>query len=397
VFLENVGVCSSGSPTIVLGPKTYLNDQDTTRLCLCQAMLVLHDPDTLLHETVELLGSRLIPALESPERLRSILQSLKDSSHVIQAVQAPSSVDTATKNALTQIIVKTHSKDYTEHVRDVHHDWVAANLIEEHESVLPECFRLSTSAQPAPGPPKDLFARAGYYAFDMSSGIMHKTYSAVLASAHLAYKATLMILEDAPTNLSIFALSRPPGHHCDGQRAGGYCYVNNAAVAVSTYRAQHPQAKIGILDIDFHHGNGTQEIFYSDSDVLYISIHGEDEFPYYTGGAHEAGTGTGEGANVNLPLRTGSSLEDYMEKLGIGLERLARYKCEFLIVSLGFDTFHLDPLGSFRIDTDDYAIIANTVRSVLRDMPALILLEGGYVLEHLGANALSFLQGWEDA
>lgn len=190
------------------------------------------------------------------------------------------------------------------------------------------------------------------------------------------------------------ALCRPPGHHCDGRRAGGYCYINNAALAVSTWRSTHPEARIGILDIDFHHGNGTQEIFYADPKVMYVSLHGDDEFPYYTGAEDETGIGEGKGMNINLPLKVGSPIEEYLEKLEHGLRRLVEFKIEFLIVSLGFDTFHSDPLGHFQIHTEDYGTIAKTTRQALQNIPALILLEGGYVIEHLGANMLSFLKGW---
>ena len=169
---------------------------------------------------------------------------------------------------------------------------------------------------------------------------------------------------------------------------------------------QPPRPKIAILDLDFHHGNGTQESFYSDPDVLYVSIHGEDEYPYYTGSASETGVGPGQGMNVNLPLKARSGFEAYREKLGEGLRKITAQRPEFVVISLGFDTYSTDPLGSFKIETEDYeemaATVARSVSELLlqrgcseKEIPVLILLEGGYVIEKLGENMLSFLKGWE--
>jgi len=363
-------------------------------------LVTLFDPDTLLHETVELLGSKLIPALESPERVKAILKALHSSPYEVRSKQTTDISDDILSSQILKLATQTHDNGYLDHLQTVYTDWLSAGLIGPNESVLPECFRLISSVEKPIRPPKDLFARAGYYAFDMSTGIMAQSYRAMVASAYLASWGAEILLSAPyvatplyPT--SVFALCRPPGHHCDGKQAGGYCYINNAAVAVSMWRSKHPEAKVGILDLDFHHGNGTQEIFYRDPNVLYVSIHGEDEFPYYTGAEDETGLGDAQGMNVNLPLKPGSLVGEYLGKLKYGLEKLTDYGPEFLIVSLGFDTFHLDPLGSFQIDTDDYETIARTTRQTLSGIPALILLEGGYVIEHLGNNVLSFLRGWE--
>jgi acetoin utilization deacetylase AcuC-like enzyme len=367
-------------------------------------LVILFDPDCLLHETVELLGSKLIPALESPKRLEVVLKALRISGqHDLRTVQLSAQRDKDVRMArLMELASETHQHDYVQHLQTVHADWVAAGLIEQDGHVLPECFFLPTSTGKPMRPPKDLFARAGYYAFDMSSGLMSDSYRAIVASANLAYEGTDM-LTGVPTNGgnsdlqvdTVFALCRPPGHHCDGRRAGGYCYINNAALAVSTWRASAPHAKVGVLDVDFHHGNGTQEMFYGDPDVLYVSLHGRDEFPYYTGAEDETGAGAGKGATVNFPLPIGCPIDEYLATLGQALKPLIIHRPEFLVVSLGFDTFHADPLGSFQIHTADYETVARHVRSALPDLPALILLEGGYVLEHLGANVLSFLKGWK--
>ncbi|KAI1608560.1 esterase/lipase [Exophiala viscosa] len=362
-------------------------------------LITLYDPDCLLHKTVELLGSKLIPALESPARLEAILEALHLSEHECRKIQLSAGGDEGRVSRLTKLTSDTHNHNYLQHLQSVYEEWLSAGLIEKDGNVLPECFYLPTSTGKPMRPPKDVFARAGYFAFDMSSGIMLDSYRAIVASANLAYEGTDMLTgfgTDGATDVdTVFALCRPPGHHCDGRRAGGYCYINNAALAVSTWRASKPQARVAILDIDFHHGNGTQEIFYSDPKVLYVSIHGEDEFPYYTGAEDERGIGEGEGTNINLPLKVGSPFEEYMSKLEYGLDRLLDFRPEFLVISLGFDTFHADPLGHFQIHTEDYGTIATRIRQNLKDIPCLVLLEGGYVIEHLGANVLSFLKGWK--
>lgn len=364
-------------------------------------LVILYDPDCLLHQTVELLGSKLIPALESPERLEAILKTLHLSEYDLRLIQPGATADKGWTTRLIELTSNNHGHAYLHHLQTIHDEWVSAGLIEADGHVLPECFTFPNATGKPLRVPKDPFARAGYYAFDMSSGIMADSYQAIVASANLAWEGTDMLTGFATGQRSepdtVLALCRPPGHHCDGQRVGGYCYINNAALAVSTWWSQKPNSRVGILDIDFHHGNGTQEIFYAEPNALYVSIHGEDEYPYYTGAEDETGVGKGEGFNVNLPLRVGSSIEEYLEKLEIGLKRLIEFQPEFLVVSLGFDTFHGDPLGSFQVHTEDYATIAMRTRMSLRGIPALILLEGGYVLEHLGANVLSFLDGWKSA
>lgn len=388
------------------------------------SMLILHDPVTLAHETVELLfGAKLIPALESPERIRAILKAIHASNtHSLQSVEYTPESESAL--AFLQALASTHDAGYLHHLETVHAQWVEKGLLEKHENILPECFPYPSSANKSPIPPKDIFARSGFYAFDMSTGICASTYDAVLASANLAYQGVRHLTQSqsqspakSPSGSSgprtpstVLALTRPPGHHCDTRRAGGYCYINNAVVAVAAFRHLHPTTtRTTILDLDFHHGNGTQEAFYARPDVQYISIHGEDEYPYYTGSASETGTPPsfidGKPTNINLPLATGSSASDYLDKLDHALTCLEHFHPDFVVVSLGFDTFHLDPLGGFKIEKDDYAEIAARVKQRITNLskalnkemeiPALILLEGGYVIEKLGENLLSFLKGWE--
>lgn len=399
-------------------------------------MLVLHHPDTLLHRTVELLGAKIIPAMESPERISNILKALQeDGTHElhIEPYNRWSANDVfhpSPQDEVKQIIISTHDPGYIRHLQTAHRRWVDDGLIEETESVLPECFRIpsitkGTPENPQPPfdirPPKDIYAQAGYYAFDMSTGISKDTWTSIHCSANLAARAASYITPSSPrsqpSRKDVLALCRPPGHHCNTAVAGGYCYVNNVVVAIEALArrkiALHPPhgphrprpersglsntPRVAVLDLDFHHGNGTQDVYYKDPTVLYVSIHGEDEFPYYTGFASETGSGAGKGYTLNLPLRVGASFAEYCEKLEVAVKKVVEFGPEFLVVSLGFDTFRLDPIGKFDIDVKDYEAIAARVRGTreLRDVPCVIVLEGGYVVEQLGECMLSFLRGWE--
>lgn len=346
-------------------------------------MIVLHHSSTLLHETVELLGAKLHAALESPDRLRSILKALQSSSHGIEEPD----ISDSDREFIQKLLLESHDEGYIEHLRTAHKIWVAEGLIEEGDSILPECFHLGSTSigDRAYKPPKDIFARPGFYSFDMSTGICKDTWAAIEASAFLASKAAKMLgssSNEEEIKKSITALCRPPGHHCNTAKAGGYCYVNNAVVAVQTFRTQSKSDKVAILDLDFHHGNGTQDYFYDDPSVLYVSIHGKDEFPYYSGFEDERGRGSGIGFNVNLPLEVGASIERYLEKLDVAVERIKSFNPDYMVVSLGFDTFRLDPLGKFDIDTEDYETIAKRVRgaSGLQSIPTTILLVRLFVM-----------------
>jgi acetoin utilization deacetylase AcuC-like enzyme len=370
---------------------------------------VLHDSRTLLHETVELLGGKYISALESPDRIRALVKALDTSSDAFIELDA---VDKSFEDPLLRhFLAESHDRGYLEHLRTVHGAWVSEALASQKDSILPECFPVQrmftgSSLHPRLGvPPKDIFARTGYYAFDMSTGICENTWTAVIASANLAVHGVRMLSSKRETSNTVMALCRPPGHHCNAKMAGGYCYINNAVVAVHAIRhlfgpnrsSPSEKPKVAIFDVDFHHGNGTQDYFYCDPSVLYVSIHGLHEYPYYSGFEDEIGDGQGEGFNLNLPLPAGSSIKQYLSKLDIAIRRMDQYAPDVLVVSLGFDTYNTDPLGSFKIETDDYVTIAQRIKhsSSLVNIPSLLLLEGGYVVENLGENLAAFLRGWE--
>jgi acetoin utilization deacetylase AcuC-like enzyme len=193
---------------------------------------------------------------------------------------------------------------------------------------------------------------------------------------------------------SAFALCRPPGHHAAGELMGGYCYLNNAAIAAQAFLDQGRQ-RVAILDVDYHHGNGTQDIFYTRADVLFASIHGDpaEEFPFFLGYADECGIGAGEGCNHNYPLAMGSPWEVWSAALDEACQRIAEYDAEVIVVSLGVDTFKDDPISQFKLDSPDYLAMGKRIAALGK--PTLFVMEGGYAVEAIGVNAVNVLEGFE--
>jgi acetoin utilization deacetylase AcuC-like enzyme len=190
-----------------------------------------------------------------------------------------------------------------------------------------------------------------------------------------------------------FALCRPPGHHCGADYMGGYCYLNAAAVAGEAAIAAGRQ-RVAILDIDYHHGNGSQDIFYDRGDVLFVSLHADPktDYPFYWGHADESGRGAGEGATLNLPLPRGTGLDGFDRALGVALDRIAAFAPDVLICSYGADTYEGDPISFFKLRTNDYTLLARRIAAL--GLPTLILMEGGYAVDALGANVGAFLAGF---
>ncbi|WP_455774165.1 histone deacetylase family protein, partial [Burkholderia stabilis] len=191
-----------------------------------------------------------------------------------------------------------------------------------------------------------------------------------------------------------FALCRPPGHHAGREYMGGYCYLNNAAIAAQHGIAQGA-ARVAVLDVDFHHGNGTQDIFYERADVLFASIHGEPHvsYPYFSGYADERGAGAGEGFNLNLPLPKGTQWDTYATALGHAADAIVAHAPDLLVVSLGVDTFEHDPISHFRLRSPDYLRIGEALARL--NLPTLFVMEGGYMVEEIGINAVNVLLGFE--
>jgi acetoin utilization deacetylase AcuC-like enzyme len=237
--------------------------------------------------------------------------------------------------------------------------------------------------------PRAISGRAGHWALDTSTPIVAGTYGAARAAVDVALTALDGVLGGES---AVYGLCRPPGHHAARSMYGGYCFFNNAAIAAHAAARQTGEA-VAILDLDYHHGNGSQQIFWRRDDVLYVSLHADPDYqyPYYLGRADETGEGPGAGANLNIPLPAGTGNDAYLAALEPTLERIAAFGGSMLVVSLGFDTYAHDPICDFTLTTDVYHEIGQQVRSLGRRL--VILQEGGYYRPALGDNARAWLRG----
>lgn len=241
--------------------------------------------------------------------------------------------------------------------------------------------------------PQSIDGRLSYYCADTVTPLTATTWRAVQGSAFTSLTAADLILGG---ETSAFAICRPPGHHAARNTYGGFCFLNNIAIAAEHFSSQGI-SKIAVLDIDYHHGNGTQDIFYHRKDVLTVSIHGDPAFdyPFFSGYSDEIGSEDGLGFNCNFPLPLGSDWAFYKQHLDIALKKIAQYRPEQMIIALGVDTFQGDPISHFRIQSDDYKRIGRDIASL--KCPTLFVLEGGYAVEELGENVVNVLIGFLDA
>ena len=230
------------------------------------------------------------------------------------------------------------------------------------------------------------------YTFDVYSPFVKGTWTAIRSAFDVTMTGATLIQggEDA-----VFSLCRPPGHHASTDLAGGYCYLNNAAIAAQYYRDQGA-GRVAILDFDYHHGNGTQAIFYDRADVLFVSLHGrpDEEYPYLLGFADETGSGAGEGFNLNLPLPPGTRFDTYGPALDHAIQRIRAYAPDMLVISLGVDAYEGDPVGGFRLQTTDFARIGQAIARL--DLASHFVMEGGCAVEALGANVAAVLTGFRE-
>ncbi len=233
-------------------------------------------------------------------------------------------------------------------------------------------------------------ALVGRYSFDASTPLTAATWVAAYGASQSALSALGAVLAG---DKAAFALCRPPGHHAGADYLGGYCHLNHAAVAAQAARdAGH--ARVAILDIDYHHGNGTQDIFWERADVFYASVHADPatDYPFYWGHADEVGEGAGEGTTLNLPLPQGTRIDAFRAAQAKALEAITAFAPSLLVVSFGADTWEGDPISHFKLTTADYATLARDIAGC--GWPTVIAMEGGYAIDALGRNVASFLSGF---
>ena len=306
--------------------------------------------------------------VESPVRIDSIMSEL-DTTQLFQKIPP--------RRFSEKKIKAVHDAKFVDYIKKV------TSRIDPGQSIYPYIFPIRNQARP----PKELSVRAGYYCIDTFTPINYNAFIAAKRAVDCALTAANEILKG---RLLAYALVRPPGHHAEKRAFGGFCYLNSAAIAAE-YLSKY--GKIAILDIDYHHGNGQQEIFYERSDVLTISIHGHPNFayPYFSGFENEGGRGQGKGYNINVALPENISASRYVKELIEVLKRISRYRPQFLIVALGLDTSKEDPTGTWSLEANDFQEIGRRIGTL--HLPTLVVQEGGYDTRVLGINARYFFTG----
>ena len=333
----------------------------------------------LRNAKTELYGGELVPPFECPERMNHILASLRDRGFATPEEPQDFGIDP---------ILRIHKSDFVSFMAECWRDWQAAGYSGEAIATA-----WPSRAMPRSVVPREIDGRIGYYCLASETSIAEGTYEAALSSVNVALAGQRLV---AGGERTAFALCRPPGHHAATDMFGGYCFFNNAAIAAQAFLDAGAQ-RVAVLDVDFHHGNGTQEIFYGRDDVLFVSLHGDplDAFPYYLGGADETGAGRGEGYTLNYPLAPGTGFEAWREALTDGLGKIRAYGPDALVVSLGVDTFKADPISFFKLDTDDFTTYGADIAAL--ELPTLFVMEGGYAIAEIGVNTVNVLEGFLNA
>ena len=294
------------------------------------------------------------------------------------------------KLEVTGLFEQVDAKVYSEkHIRAVHDDDYVTYLkkvcasIPEGKSVYPYVFPIRNQDRK----PSDLPIQAGYYCIDTFTPLSRNAYNAALGAVNCALTGADAILSG---KRFAYALVRPPGHHAEKRVFGGFCYFNSNAIAAN-YLSQY--GKVSILDIDYHHGNGQQDIFYERADVQTISIHGDPSFayPYFTGFDNEKGKGKGIGHNINFPLQENITADIYLKTLDKALAKIKAFNPKYMVLALGLDTGKSDPTGTWPLVKEDFLEIGKRLASLR--IPILVVQEGGYLTRSIGQNAAAFFKG----
>jgi acetoin utilization deacetylase AcuC-like enzyme len=334
---------------------------------------LLHDPDT------EVQAGEPMPIYEVPQRAERIRRSLEADGGF--ELVAP------TEHGLDPIEA-VHEPAMVAYLEHAWEDWrtVSTSRQAVPDTVLHPALREGMGPVREPATP---LGRIGYWCWETMNPIVPGTYRAARAAVDVALTTADLVLggDDAA-----YGLCRPPGHHAPRAAFGGYCFFNNAAI-VTEDLVRRTGEPVAILDVDYHHGNGTQQIFYARADVLYVSLHGDPDraYPYFAGFADETGANEGVGTTMNLPLPAGTGDEAYLAALDRGLERIASFGGSIVVVSLGFDTYGQDPIADFALTTLAYHEVGRRVAHLGRRL--VILQEGGYHVPLLGENARTWLRG----
>ncbi|MCP8896659.1 histone deacetylase family protein [Shinella daejeonensis] len=338
--------------------------------------VIFSEDHKLRNARTELFGGELVPPFEAPFRAEWILAAVKEAGFTDVSAPHAHGLETA---------LKVHDAGYLAFLETAWERWVAAGYKGE---AIATSFPVRRTS---PRIPTDIEGVLGYYCNASETAISPGTWEAAVSSMRSAVTAADIVAEGAA---SVFALCRPPGHHAGIDSFGGYCFINNAAVAAQRL-LDKGAGRVAILDVDFHHGNGTQDIFYDRADVFFASLHGDpaDAFPHFLGYAEETGKGPGEGMTRNYPMPPGTPYAVWGEALADALKRIAAFGAEAIVVSLGVDTFEKDPISFFKLATPDFLAMGRAIAG--SGVPVVVCMEGGYGVEEIGLNVANVLRGIE--
>ena len=327
-----------------------------------------HDPQTFIVRGVKQHSA------EQPERATRLLQAATGAGHEVIAPKTFGPGPAAS----------VHTPEYIDFLQIAAREW--AKLPGAGPEVVPNMHPARAHASY----PKALAGRAGWHQADMACPIGPGTWDAALAATEVATTAADLVLTGTR---DAYALCRPPGHHAFADMAGGFCFLNNSAVAAQHLRSRH--ARVAVLDVDVHHGNGTQGIFYERADVLTVSIHADPSnyYPYFWGHAHETGAEVGDGFNLNLPLPLGSADAPWLAAGDTALARISAFAPTALVVALGLDASESDPLQGLKVTGAGFHAMAEKIARL--DLPTVLVQEGGYLSDDLGHNLVQFLAGFK--
>ncbi|WP_291519790.1 histone deacetylase family protein [Acidovorax sp.] len=343
-------------------------------------MLTFHNPLHAGHAPVhEFFRGERVPCFETPERVFHVEQALRERGHAVAVPDTDSSA----------VLAQVHTPRYLAFLQTAWTQWLQISPHNAQLQPFPSVWPVRTLRSDVE--PANFIARLGLYSMDNGSPLAAGTWDAAKAGADAAASAASKVSRGGR---AAFCCTRPPGHHAGADFMGGYCFLNNAAVAAQTLRNQGAH-RVAVLDVDYHHGNGTQSIFYDRADVLFVSLHGDPctEYPFYLGHADETGEGDGAGFNLNLPLAAGSSAAAWFSALAVACQRIAEYRADALVVSLGLDAFEGDPISRFALTSADFSRLGERLGTL--GLPTVFVLEGGYAAAELGTNAVNVLEGLE--
>lgn len=319
----------------------------------------------------------MTPSFENPQRADTVLARVKSTG--LGDIISESEFDRS-------CYVAAHSERYVSFLEHAWSEWTATGKTHDALPLVWPVRDLAIDREPG-----FIDGKLGFYAMDAGAPITSGTWQAVRSSANVALTGMQRVIDG---ERSAFALCRPPGHHAAREYMGGYCYLNNAAIAAERCLNQGAK-RVAVLDVDFHHGNGTQNIFYDRPDVFFASIHGDPHlsYPYFSGYEQETGIGAGAGFTANYPLAKGTTWMQYQVALKDALARIKAFRPDYLVISLGVDTFENDPISHFKLTSDDFLRMGAEI--ALAGVPTLFVMEGGYMVDEIGINAVNTLQGFE--